>query len=120
MGPPFLRGQQSTRRSGCLRGNTCTVISKLKTLSIGPVQGIKPATSRSAVKPSFNDIQGLHSNLIELYFLWVSFIFQCQNFKFFLLEIGTTNDYVRVATEDENLGLIIINNNDTFIVPNFP
>ena len=51
-GPPFYVVIRATRRSSHLQGKGSTCISHFKTLGVGPVPGIEPATSRSAVKRS--------------------------------------------------------------------
>ena len=54
-GSPFFVVIWATRRSCRLRGKDSAFISHLfKILSIGPTPGIKPATSRSAVKRSID------------------------------------------------------------------
>ena len=49
-GPPFLRGHPSEPREGpgvCSAKAETSIFSYFKTLSIGPVPGIEPATSRA-------------------------------------------------------------------------
>ena len=51
--PAILHGHPSYMRSSLLQGKGSTLfLSYFKTQSIGPASGIKPATSRSAVKRS--------------------------------------------------------------------